>query len=167
MEKHDKSILRKIWQVFVTLSIADCQSVFRNGTFYRVVWRSFSQSVVSEKHKRWLSSFSSKCLEFDVDSRNCTKHSENVVRFPHNYFWIGSFKFSQSWTGYLPSAVNVLTNTPKISSVTRETFFESTSLRMMKKHDKSALMEISQVFGTLSQVDSQSIFWSGTFWRVF
>ena len=39
-----------------------------------------------------------------------------------------------------------------------ETFSKSTSLRMMKKHDKSALMEISQVFVTLSQVDSQSLF---------
>ena len=34
---------------------------------------------------------------------------------------------------------------------------------MMKKHDKTALMEISQVLGTLSHVDCQSVFWSGAF----
>ena len=39
-----------------------------------------------------------------------------------------------------------------------ETFSKSTSLRMMKKDDKSALMEISQVFGTFSHVECQSVF---------
>ena len=39
-----------------------------------------------------------------------------------------------------------------------ETFSKSNSMRMMKKHDKSALMEISQVFGTLSHVDLKSLF---------
>ena len=34
---------------------------------------------------------------------------------------------------------------------------------MMKKHDKSALMEISQVFGPLSDVDSQNVFWNDAF----
>ena len=29
---------------------------------------------------------------------------------------------------------------------------------MMKTHDKSALMEISQVFGTLSHIDYQGVF---------
>ena len=39
-----------------------------------------------------------------------------------------------------------------------ETFSKSTSLRMMKRHDKSALTEILEVFGTLSHVDCQSVF---------
>ena len=39
-----------------------------------------------------------------------------------------------------------------------ETFSKSTSLKMMKKHDKYSLMEISQVFWTLSHVDCQSVF---------
>ena len=39
-----------------------------------------------------------------------------------------------------------------------ETFSKSTSLGIMKKHDESALMHISQVFGTLSHVDCQSVF---------
>ena len=40
----------------------------------------------------------------------------------------------------------------------REKFSKSTSLRMLKKDDKSALMEISQVFGTLYHVECQSVF---------
>ena len=39
-----------------------------------------------------------------------------------------------------------------------ETFSKSSSMRMMKKHDKSAVMEIWQVFGTLSHVHCQSVF---------
>ena len=39
-----------------------------------------------------------------------------------------------------------------------EKFSKSTSLRMMEKDDKSAPMDISQVFGTLSHVDYQSVF---------
>ena len=38
------------------------------------------------------------------------------------------------------------------------TFSKSTSLRMMEKRDKTALMEIFQVFCTLPHVDCQSVF---------
>ena len=39
-----------------------------------------------------------------------------------------------------------------------ETFSKSTSLIMLKKHDKNALKGIRQGFGTLSHVDCQSVF---------
>ena len=39
-----------------------------------------------------------------------------------------------------------------------ETFSKLTSLRMMGKGNKSALIEISEVFGTLSRVDCPSVF---------
>ena len=122
MEKHGKSALMEISQVFASLPHVDCQSVFQNFAFYRVVWRSFPQSVISEIHWVWPPSFFSKCLKYYVYFTNGTKNSDKVVRFPHNWFWTGSTKFSQSWTGYLPSAVNVLTNTPKISRNTRGDF---------------------------------------------
>ena len=67
----------------------------------------------------WQSSFVSKCLKFDVDCRNGTKNWEKLFYFLDNCIWIGSGKFSQSWTRYLSSAVNVLTNTPKTSPITR------------------------------------------------
>ena len=39
---------------------------------------------------------------------------EKYFRFLDNRIWIGSHKFSQYWTGYLTSAVNVLRNILKI-----------------------------------------------------
>ena len=52
---------------------------------------------------------------------------------------------------------------PRFDLTLGETFSKSITLRMMKKHDKTALREISQVFGTLSHVDCQSVFWNGDF----
>ena len=46
-----------------------------------------------------------------------------------------------------------------------ETFPKSIFLRIMKKYDKGALMDILQVFGTLSHVDCQSVFRNGAFYR--
>ena len=42
------------------------------------------------------------------------KTEKKVFRFWDNCIWIGNCKFSASRTGYLSSAVTVLTNTPKI-----------------------------------------------------
>ena len=100
----------------------------------------------------------SECVKFDVDSRNGTKSWEKAFGFSDNCILIGSCKFSQSWTGYLPSAVNVLTNNPKISLNTRRDTFEINFPNNNEKHYESALMEILQVFGTLSHVECQFVF---------
>ena len=50
MKKLDKGTAMEVLQVFGTLSHVDCKSVFRNGAFYRVVYRSFAQSAISETH---------------------------------------------------------------------------------------------------------------------
>ena len=47
--------------------------------------------------------------------------------------------------------------------IVRDTFSKSTSPNMNKTQDNTALMEISQVFGTLSHVHCQSIFRKGDF----
>ena len=79
---------------------------------------------------------------------------------------MGSGKFSQSSTGYLPSAVNVLTNTTRISPITRGDIFQINFPQNDEKHDKIAVMDISQGSGTLSHVDSQRIFWNSAFYRL-
>ena len=63
----------------------------------------------------------SKSLKIQVDSRNVKKkkNCEKVFRFSDKIIWIRSCKFPQSWTGYMPSAVNLLTNTTTTSSNTR------------------------------------------------
>ena len=63
----------------------------------------------------------------------------------------------------MPSAVNVLTSTPKISPNTRGDILQINFPENDEKHDKRAFMEISQVFGTFSDVDCQSVFWNGAF----
>ena len=52
------------------------------------------------------------------------KMEKKFFRFSDNYIWIRSSKVSQSRTGYLPSAVNLLTNTTKTSSNTRGDIFQ-------------------------------------------
>ena len=87
-------------------------------------------------------------------------------RFQDNCVWIDNGKFSQSGTGYLSSGANVLTNTSKISSFNKRYCSKPFLLRVMKKCNKRAFMQISQVFGTLEHVDSQKNFWDGGFLRV-
>ena len=60
--------------------------------------------------------------------------------------------FGSVWE-FLPSAVNVLTSSPKISDTTKREIFQLTFLRVMEKSDKSALVQPLSVFGTLSHVD--------------
>ena len=94
------------------------------------------------------------------------KNWENVLRFSDNFICIGSCKFSQSSTGYLPSAVNVLRNTPKISRNSRGDIFQISFYRNDERNDKSALMAISLDFGTLPHVECHSVFRNGGFYRV-
>ena len=109
--------------------------------------------------------FVSKCLKFDVGSRNGIKNSENVFCLSDNSICVGSGKFSQSWTGYLPSIVTVLTNTAKILPNTRWGTSQINFLQNDENHDKSALMDILQVFRTLSHVDCQVLFRNEAFYR--
>ena len=79
-----------------------------------------------------------------------------------------------NWECEIPTMLNrifpigsqCVTNSPKISPNTRGDISGSTFLIMMKKHDKSAVMEILQLFGTLSRVDFTNVFWNGAFQRV-
>ena len=63
----------------------------------------------------------------------------------------------------MPSAVNVSTNTGKISPITRGDIFGMNFLENDQKRDKSTLLEILQVFWTLSYVDSQCVYGNGGF----
>ena len=86
--------------------------------------------------------------------RKCFCFSDNCIE-------IFSCKFSQPWTWYLPSDVNVFKNTPKISPNTRGDILQINFRDNDEKHDQNGLMEILQAFGTLSHVDFQSLFWNG------
>ena len=68
--------------------------------------------------------FSFKMFEIWCRFQIWNKIIENFFYFLDSCIWIGSGKFSQSWTKYLPSAVNVLTLTPKISPNSRGAIFQ-------------------------------------------
>ena len=161
IRKLDQSAPMDISQLLGMVSNVASQSVFWKQAFWRVVQASFSQSVIPQIHYLRRTSFLSKWLKLYVDSKNGTKNWENVFRFSDNCIWIGSFKFFQSWTGYLSSAVNMLTNNPKISPKTRGDIFQRNFPENDEKYDKHTFMEISQVFRPLSHANCQSVVWNG------
>ena len=55
-------------------------------------------------------------------------------------------------------AVNVLKNPLRFYLTLAETYPKSTFLRMMEKHDKSTIIDILQVFGTLPHVECEGVF---------
>ena len=133
MKTHDKSALMEISQVFGTLSHVESQRVFHNDAFYRVLRRSFSQSVISETRQLWPSSFFSKCLKFDVDSRNQKKKIKKKV------FAFQIIAFGQG----VSNSRNIQQDTWQRQAMCqqihlrfyltlKETFSKPTSLKMMK-----------------------------------
>ena len=62
----------------------------------------------------------------------------------------------------MPSKVNVLTNSTKSSPNITGDILQINFPENDEQHDNT-FMEIVQVFGTLSYVDCQSVFWNGAF----
>ena len=147
MKKDAKTSLMEISHVLRRPSHVDCLPVFRNGASYRVVWGGFSQSLISETHWLWSSSLFSKCLKCDVDSRNEKKNQENFFRFSYTCIWLGSCKFSQYWTRYLPSAVNVLTNTLRFQLTLEDIFPNQLSSNWWKNMIKSLSWRLRKYWG--------------------
>ena len=74
----------------------------------------FSESVIYEPQKLWLSSFYSKCSKFNKDFHHAAESWENFFCFSHSWIWIGIRKLSLLRTGYISSAANMLTSSPQI-----------------------------------------------------
>ena len=83
----------------------------------------FSESVISETQKLWLSSFFSKSWKFKLDFKNDAKNAEKVLYFWENHIWIGIVKMSLWRTRYFSSAANMLTSSPMILHVNKKDFF--------------------------------------------
>ena len=56
---------------------------------------------------------------------------------------IGIVKLSLLRTGYLSSAANVLTSSPRFGMSMRETFSNSIDLAVINEYDKGAVMQLS------------------------
>ena len=77
--------------------------------------------------------FVSKCFKFDVDLRNAEKNGELFFPFLSSWNWIGCSKFSVLGIEILPSAVNVVTNSLRISDITKRDNFELNFLQIDDK----------------------------------
>ena len=65
---------------------------------------------------------------------------------------IGIVKLSLLRTGYLSSAANVLTRSPKIRCVNKRVFLQLIGFTLINDYDKSAAMQISSVLGHVYHV---------------
>ena len=65
-----------------------------------------------------------KRAKFNLDFKNAENNSENVFYFWDNYIWIRCLRLSLLRREYLSSAVNVLTNSPKILKITNRDFIQ-------------------------------------------
>ena len=89
-----------------------------------------------------MSSFSPKCLEDVVDSRNWVKYSERVFTFLDKYILIGYCKFSLLRRKYLSTALKVLTKYLKGYKIANRDIFRVSFNQSDEKYDKSAVKQI-------------------------
>ena len=82
------------------------------------------QVVESEINKLWGSSFFWKWSNFNLDFENAEKSQGKIFYFIDNFTWIGSIKYSLLESEYLSTALNMLTNSLKISHITKRDFLQ-------------------------------------------
>ena len=92
--------------------------------FLDIYLTTFSESVTWKMQNLCGSSFFSKCSKFNLDIENKENKWEIFFCFWDNWIWIGIVKVSLLRTGYLSSAANLLTPSPKILHVNKRNFFQ-------------------------------------------
>ena len=111
--------------------------------------------------------FFSKYLIFDGDSSNGKKKNEKIFFvFQIIAFELGVAKSHNLQHDTWHQQSMCQETQIRFQVIVGETFSKSASLKRIKTHHKSAIMEIFQVFGTLSHVDCQSMFQNEAFHRV-
>ena len=127
--------------------------------FLDIYLTTFSESVISKiQNLRGLTFFP----KFNLDFKNAAQNWEKMFCFWGNCIRIDIVKVSLLRTGYLKSASNVLTSSPKIWHVNKRDFFRHNWLEVINKYDKIAKILILTVFGHVYYVAFQGILWNGT-----
>ena len=119
INKYGKRPVFHIATVFGPVYHVAYGKVVWNGIFQTFIYSPFKESVISEIHRLWVWSFFRKCWKFNVDFRNEEKNLEKVFSFWDNSIWIDCLNLPLSRRAYLPSKVNVLTNSLKILHSTK------------------------------------------------
>ena len=108
------------------------------------------QSLISKTHNLWRSSFFSKSFKIWFRFQISSKILREIFCFSDNCIWICCGNFFLLRREYLSSAVNVLSNSPKISDILRWTFSNAISTKVMKQYDESALVKPLRRFKMLT-----------------
>ena len=124
--------------------------------FLDIYLTTFSGSVILEIQNLWRHLFS-KGSRFNLHLKNGWRNWGNVFCFWDKCIWIGCVKLPQLRTWYLSSGANVLTSSPKIFHVNNST------ITVINKYDKVAVIKISTAFGCVYLVASTRLLWNGTF----
>ena len=124
INKYDKGTVVQISTVFVPVYHVVCWRAFWRWIFQTFIQSTFSKTAISEIHRLWGSSLFWNWSKFNVNFRKKQKNWEKVLFFWFNSIWIGSFKLPLLTREYLSSAVNVLTNSLKISHSTNIDFLQ-------------------------------------------
>ena len=91
------------------------------------------------------------------------KIGEKVFRFWDNWIWTCWNKLLLLRAQYLSSAVNALTNSPKILHITKRGFSNWISFTLINKYCKDALDHISTVSPHVYHVNCRMVLWNWTF----
>ena len=81
-----------------------------------------------------------------------SKKLRKNILFLRSFYSTSCCKFSRIRREYLSLAVNVSTNSPKGSHITKRDIFQVSFPQSDEKCDKGSVMQISQVFGTFYNV---------------
>ena len=101
-------------------------------------------------------------FKIEFNFRKCKKkNSENFFRFWHHLIWKCLNKFPLLRREYLSSAVNGLTNSPKILCITQGDFSTCISLTGIYNYGKGAVVQLGTVFLAIYHITCQRNVWKG------
>ena len=124
INKYGKGVVFQNGTAFGLVYHVACGRVLWNGIFQTFLYSPFKESVILEIQGLWVLSFFWKCLKFNLDFGIEETNCEKLFNFWDNSIWIGCVNLSLLRREYLPSGVNVLTNSLKILHSTNIDFFQ-------------------------------------------
>ena len=120
------------------------------------------ESVISETHQLWRSSFFKKCSKVNLDFKNEEKSWEKVFFVGYNLFWIGFGNLSLLRREYLSRTVSVLVKSPRILHIAVRNFFDSIAFTVINIFGKGRVVQTPTVFGPIYHIACERVVWNGT-----
>ena len=91
------------------------------------------------------------------------RNSENIFGFLNNCIWIACSNFCLLWQEYFSLAVNVITNSSKISDLTKRDVFQFNISQIDETIGWKCCRQVSAVFGTRLHVACSRVSWNAVF----